>query len=49
MGSTTIPAVVQLSEVMSMELSSPWVFSFIFVIGRNPVIYFFFFPKKTKM
>lgn len=38
-GSTTVPAVVQLSEVMSMELSSPWVFSFIFVMGRNLVIY----------
>lgn len=48
MGSTTIPAVVQLSEVMSMELSSPWVFSFIFVIGRNPVIYFFFSPRKLR-
>lgn len=48
----TVPDVVQLSEVMSMELSSPWVFSFIFVMGRNPVIYytffFFFFLRKLR-
>lgn len=47
-GSTSILAVVHLSEVMAVELPAPWVLSFVCVVRKKPCKTLHLFPRKLR-